>query len=145
MNEIERVARAIWEQRCQHWGRYRSMVPDLCGWDDLTQSKQRELLKEAAAAIAAMRGEPVGWQPIETAPKDGAIIDVWRKEFGRETVYWGRRPHECGEMGPHCDSDWHREKQPGWVCSTFGEYVGGDHAPFTHWMPLPTPPASGKD
>lgn len=64
MNEIERVARAIWEQQCQHWGRYRDMVPDLCGWDDLTQSKQRELLKEAAAAIAAMRGEPVRKYPL---------------------------------------------------------------------------------
>lgn len=80
------------------------------------------------------------WQPIETAPKDGTIIDVWREETGRETVFGGLRPHECGEMGQYCDSDWHREKKPGWVCSTFGEYVGGKHAPFTHWMPIPDPP-----
>jgi hypothetical protein len=50
---IEAMARAIWERQCQHWGRYREMVSDLCGWDDLTQSKQRELLKEATAALAA--------------------------------------------------------------------------------------------
>lgn len=133
MNEIERVARALAKRN----------YPSASDADIAEMAEG--FTDDATAAIAAMRGEPVGWQPIETAPKDGTIIDVWREEFGRETVYWGRRPHECGEMGPHCDSDWHREKQPSWVCSTFGEYVGGDHAPFTHWMPLPTPPASGKD
>ncbi len=79
------------------------------------------------------------WQPIETAPKDGTTIDVWR-DGHRETVYWGFRPHCCGEMGQYCDSDWHGEKEPGWVCSTFGEYVGTACAPFSHWMPLPPPP-----
>lgn len=84
-----------------------------------------------------------GWQPIETAPKDGTTIDVWRDEQ-RETVYWGLPPHECGEMGQHCDSDWHRIKNPGWICSMFGEFMGGAHNPFTHWMSLPSPPAQGE-
>lgn len=79
------------------------------------------------------------WQPIDSAPKDGTVIDVWR-DGSRETVYWGFRPHDCGEMGQYCDSDWHSEMDPGWVCSTFGEFVGGRHNPFTHWMPLPLPP-----
>ena len=81
------------------------------------------------------------WQPIETAPKDGTVIDVWREAY-RETVYWGLPPHECGEMGHLCDSDWHGLKQPGWVCATFGEFIGGEHDPFTHWRPLPTGPAA---
>ncbi len=51
---IEQVARAIWEQQCQHWGRYRDQLPALCSWDELTQSKRRELMREAQAAIAAM-------------------------------------------------------------------------------------------
>jgi hypothetical protein len=83
-----------------------------------------------------------GWRPIETAPKDGTVIDVWR-EYQRETVYWGFPPHECGEMGQYCDSDWHSIRTPGWICSTFGEFVGGEHDPFTHWMPIQ--PGPGAD
>ncbi|TDW65391.1 hypothetical protein EDF57_103575 [Novosphingobium sp. PhB55] len=80
------------------------------------------------------------WRTIESAPKDGTMIDVWR-DGTRETVYWGLPPHECGEMGSYCDSDWHSIKKPGWICSTFGEFVGGKHDPFTHWMPLPVGPS----
>lgn len=54
MTDIEKVARAIWDQQRNHWGHYRDMVPDLCEWEELTQSKQRELMREAKAAIAAM-------------------------------------------------------------------------------------------
>lgn len=84
-----------------------------------------------------------GWRPIETAPKDGTVIDVWR-DGHRETVYWGLPPHECGEMGQYCDSDWHAIKRPGWICATFGEFIGGKHDPFTHWMPLPPPPSGPR-
>lgn len=83
------------------------------------------------------------WRDIESAPKDGTTIDVWRDGI-RETVYWGFPPHCCGEMGQYCDSDWHSIKQPGWVCATFGEFVGGKHDPFTHWMPLPPAPEAGQ-
>lgn len=80
------------------------------------------------------------WQPIESAPKDGTVIDVWRSEGGRDTVFWGYPHHECGEAGQYCDSDWHRIRAPGWVCNTFDEFLGRNHNPFTHWMPPPEPP-----
>lgn len=80
------------------------------------------------------------WKTIDSAPKDGTVIDVWRPEVGRDTVFWGYPHRECGEMGRLCDSDWHRIRAPGWVCATFGEFLGRKHAPFTHWMPLPAPP-----
>ena len=83
------------------------------------------------------------WRAIETAPKDGTTIDVWR-DGTRDTVYWGLPPHECGEMGQYCDSDWHLNQSPGWICSTFGEFIGGKHNPFTHWMPLPGAPEGGQ-
>jgi len=97
------------------------------------------------ASIAALpdllnRLTAVQWWPIETAPKDGTVIDVWR-DGTRETVYWGFPPHCCGEMGQYCDSDWHGIKKPGWICSTFGEFIGGKHDPFTHWRPIPSGPA----
>jgi hypothetical protein len=62
----------------------------------------------------------MNWQPIETAPKDGTLIDLWTPA-GRLTDYgWGLDGAECWT---HPDG-----------------YVA-DAQP-THWMPLPPPPAS---
>ena len=99
-----------------------------------------DLFAEIAKKSPEPAAEPVAWRPIETAPKDGSIIDVWRPEGGRDTVFWGFPSHECGEMGQYCDSEWHSIRAPGWVCSTFNQLVGRKHAPFTHWMPLPSAP-----
>ncbi len=85
-------------------------------------------------------GELNGWQDISTAPKDGTVIDVWRDDGGRDTVFWGMPHHDCGEMGRYCDSDWHGIRAPGWVCNTFNEFMGRNHNPFTHWMPIPAAP-----
>lgn len=52
------------------------------------------------------------WRPIETAPKDGTVIDLWVPEFGRLTNEW---------FDPEDDS-WTFPGQP------------------THWMPIPEPP-----
>ena len=70
------------------------------------------------------RGEPMKWQPIETAPKDGhrSIILVWDgKDIltayaytnNRGETYWWDGYSQCMEIDP----------------------------PPTHWMPLPEPPA----
>ena len=52
--EAEKVARAIWEARCDHWGKYRDQVAYLSPWDELSESKQREVMREAKAALAAL-------------------------------------------------------------------------------------------
>jgi hypothetical protein len=73
MNEMERVAR---EHALKHY-RF-DEEGDLSYWGT---GRDREavddLAKTITAAIAAMRGEPVGWQPIETAPKDGQMFLFW--------------------------------------------------------------------
>jgi len=55
------------------------------------------------------------WQPIETAPKDGTIVDVWHDQYGRIVDTWW----------DDCWAPWDRE---------------GDTEHFTHWMPVPEPP-----
>lgn len=80
------------------------------------------------------------WQPIQTAPKDGTVIDLFvGGEFpGRYAdCYWGKPEHCCGEMGQYCDSDWHSAK-PGWV-TDFNDFLGEEP---THWMPVPAAPRS---
>lgn len=76
---------------------------------------------------------PSGWQPIETAPKDGTLIDLWVDgtrlpdcRWYAECAEWEQEPHwaqKYAETGPDC-----------------GFPVSG--AP-THWMPQPEPPTSG--
>ncbi len=71
-----------------------------------------------------------GWQPIETAPKDGSRFDVWAKgwlpafdrfEYRRfADCYW----RDADSMGS-------------WRAGIVG--VDRDWHP-THWMPLPNPP-----
>lgn len=58
MSMVERVAIAIWDERCRHWGKYRKHLyePNSEGynWEDLGFSKRKELLREARAAIEAL-------------------------------------------------------------------------------------------
>lgn len=80
----------------------------------------------------------MGWQPIETAPRDGTVIDLWHDELGRTPdCKWGLPEHCCGEAGQYCDSEWHSLKED-WVSTTFNEML--DDLAYTHWMPLPAPP-----
>ncbi len=128
MNQIEKVARAIWDQQRNHWGHYRDMVPDLCEWEELTQSKQRELMREAKAAIAAMpvQAEPQ-WQGIESAspPPNTRVLLAWRD--------WR-------------DGKWLIEAAPYETGERVGHYSNvSRHGSATHWMPLPTPSAGGSD
>lgn len=67
---------------------------------------------------------PEGWSPIETAPKDGSEILVWR-------------PHENSDHPAHIGIDlWKMYDSKGvWWRSRPGQFP-------THWRPLPTPPSS---
>ena len=70
-------------------------------------------------ADAKLRKRVAGWQPIETAPKDGRDLLLW--DEGPVLGFW-----RAGISG-------------------FYDCVGGDPAdpePFypTHWHPLPEPP-----
>lgn len=79
-----------------------------------------------------------GWMPMGTAPKDGTYIDLWSCYGHRDAdAYWGLPPHECGEMGRLCDSDWH-DYQPGWVTDFWSEPQPDSN--FTHWRRRPAPP-----
>lgn len=75
----------------------------------------------------------MGWQPIETAPKDGTIADMWcALGFRRENIRWVDEQRE-GVKHPSCIMDgWKDREMDAW-----GSYK---ETSFTHWMPLPEPP-----
>lgn len=84
--------------------------------------------------VAGLPDEPTGWQPIETAPKDGTDILV---AFDCATVWiahiaWYRDGGiENGVKGPD---------DIGWWSYTRGSVTQeklNDYRTPTHWMPLP--------
>lgn len=80
----------------------------------------------AASSISNTGGEKDGWQPIETAPKDGTEVDLWVEpvsdapaEFRAQN--WPRRVANTYYSNYHwLAAEWPWEP--------------------THWRPLPTPP-----
>lgn len=72
------------------------------------------------------------WQPIETAPKDGADFLVY---FPCDI--------EVGWSAVVCQATWINDRI-GFSFSTEGDYRLDDGIDPTHWMPLPKPPESKK-
>jgi hypothetical protein len=82
---------------------------------------QRETIAKAEAALSAAKGG--GWLPIESAPKDGTEILIFR-DYAAVKVgggYWSIH-QRCWIHG-------------GYMCWQL---------PPTHWQPLPTPPNTSK-
>lgn len=82
-----------------------------------------------------------GWQSIESAPKDGTVIDLWlgndEDPHRRTDCYWGRPYHSCGEAGKYCDSC--PPDHDMWCDPMSGGYE--ESLQPTHWMPLPASPS----
>ena len=87
-------------------------------WGDI--DKESSLVIWQAALSHAAQAK---WQPIETAPKDGTLIDLWypirgritNRRWYRKNKFWG------GEVGK------------------FDRIATLDEEP-THWIPLPDAP-----
>jgi hypothetical protein len=99
----------------------------------LLAGKNGERLRASIAQLG-------GWQPIETAPRDGTVLDLW--------CVWndtneGERISDCHWGEGTRAFEW--EILTGWIAANEG--VDGEAAILsegfepTHWMPLPEPPA----
>lgn len=77
-----------------------------------------------------------GWEPIETAPRDGTVIDLWMVlSDGR-----GTRGHREAD----CRWDQAEDAPFGWMQTDWegdSAYVEGIAVKATHWRPLPPPPS----
>lgn len=94
--------------------------------------------------------EALEWRPIETAPRDGTWVRLWRE------------PETVGIASPEIIAVWHQfddsDDGPIWMWPTeiydpytdrgrtraMDEIESGDFYEddsFTHWMPLPSPPS----
>jgi len=101
------------------------------GWANTPEVHKdyQKMLAAAPKPQKIMSDGTIGWQPIETAPKDGTNILVYTA-YGQCEVYWG----DCGWEQKACifvedDGYWNA-----FLCVL-----------PTHWMPLPAPPQPPKE
>jgi hypothetical protein len=104
---------------------------------------QVSLMEHIAKLATPSDGDCVrvpGWQPIATAPQDGARILAWSADLGARETHWrlygdgspAKANHLRGE-GPSGAWDW-SEPQNNW---------GSSWQP-THWQPLPATPTAQR-
>lgn len=87
-----------------------------------------DCMRAAARALGDRPGaDRAGWQPIETAPKDGTYILAW-DGFGYGVVCWD--PDLAGTEAP---SQW----------ALYNRFATDALVP-THWQPLPASPNGGQ-
>lgn len=77
-------------------------------WSDSIEHRLAEKIVEAVSAAVIER---LGWQPIETAPKDGSWIKVLA-DGGEHVVRWVGGPD--GEP-PDWDYDWYTDEYEAFV------------------------------
>lgn len=79
---------------------------------------------EARAYIESLERDAARWQPIETAPRDGALLLLACSNWPHSEVLGKPVPIK---VGGYWDGRWN--------------VFGASWEP-THWMPLPAPPAA---
>lgn len=119
LEEVTSLARATLKEVCED--------PNLC-----THTAQNEGNSNPLAASPQEQTRGDGWQPMESAPKDGGTILLWCGD-----IDGSREDREFMTTG-HWYEQW--DGWTGWVDS----YEGEDLPPPTHWMPLPPSP-QGKE
>jgi hypothetical protein len=71
-----------------------------------------------------------GWQPMETAPRDGSVILIRTERGGVEAAYWNLAPSAVGA-----------DRRYPWTfldpTNGTNSRMDGDFGP-THWQPLPS-------
>lgn len=96
------------------------------------------LSAERDRAEAAMRERD--WQPIETAPRDGTVVDLWLQSLiwladgGQQVAVEFRVPAAQWFDQQWCDEDGNPHP---WIKDWKGEVIR-----LSHWRPLPAPPLS---
>lgn len=104
---------------------------DFCmGYQSLTTFS-----RQAEAIAAWNRRAPVEgqWRPIESAPKDGTVVDLFARSAGFSAGP-GRIP-ECW----FSDGRWWR-----WDSQYGDDQCRSRVSNVTHWQPLPPPPGQGE-
>lgn len=105
----------------------------------LSWEAKRKALESAVVELEAVRKDS-GWQPIETAPKDGTLFLCWVSAVRYGETDEGQPHQHDVSQADFCN--WRTQADiPD--CGWFEPFCGqiGDSQAVTHWMPLPPAPA----
>lgn len=129
-SDLARIALAAWANVRP------DQLPDDLAWINHPNDLNRQAWDRVAAAIAEALSlqAPVvaGWREIESAPKDGTMVDLWAAERDR---YVNERITGCRYSTR--DACWTHPR------TIYDDETEDDLAEVfnaTHWMPLPLPP-----
>lgn len=103
-------------------------LPWARGGDDDEQVDRHGDVQGAAERVIAASRTSSGWQPVETAPKDGTRVDVW--------VDWSD-----GDASRVTDAYWNSKC---WQLGLYSENQYKLRPRVTHWMHRPPPPQEEK-
>ncbi len=110
---VEKMCAAFYAKEVEHATFYNSPIPT---WEVLHEDYKAEYRDSMRAALAVV--PMTEWQPIETAPKDGTRVLLWRRAIRDQ-------PTPIMADGFWCETCW------------VWPYILSEP---THWQPLPAPP-----
>jgi hypothetical protein len=142
-DQIEKVARAIvpllklhapcgqdkdaaLNHPCKTWEPYEKRCPECA----LHVTDRKYVAGELARAAIAAASE---WQTIESAPKDGEAILIWKPDERRVGEYMMAAYWDDTQGGFVPVGGVHKQ-------GYFSQSMGCDQGYPTHWQPLPQPP-----
>ena len=107
----------------------------------LDTNEKRKLARLICDAFSDSPTPPVddGWRPIETAPRDGTVIDVWLGRAEPEDVEF-----YCGPGNTRRAASWHWHKGKFRPAMGLEDAVPPVFVQPTHWRPLPPPPGESE-
>ena len=106
-----------------------------------TAEQVRSIVRAALSTHPSAPVAPAGWQPIETAPKDGTLFLCWVSAVQHGESDEGQQYQVDVSQADFCQ--WQAfEEAPdgGWFEPCCGQI--SDQQAVTHWMPLPATPSA---
>ncbi len=128
------------------------------GWTCLTGSRAKVKRWVKTNHLHSQGHLNQGWRDIESAPKDGKIIQLYGLNYlGKKRTINARYTKKHNEIAEGCDDvewlDEHNDEyyypegwyEISWCNDDYHMYKVTDHCiKPTHWMPLPQPPSEGE-
>lgn len=106
---------------------------------ELTHEEQTKAAQAAVAAIEARGMLSQGWRDIESAPRDGTVIDLWANGVRYCDCFWHPDDARVGQNyivgAGDGELDWYTYQDGGY-------WLGVNP---THWQPLPAPPVAAAE
>lgn len=135
MNEISEKARQLLAEEYEHdgWPEFADQVRN-----GTLSTSDMAAVNAIARALTAALPHLMGWQPIETVPKDGRMVLCWVQAFRVGEDDEGRQ-HEADVS--ECDFGAWRNNEHGGYFDAFA-FPRAERESPTHWMPLPPAPTN---